>query len=652
MRLNNKAASYLLKKPSKETKETLWSYLKEHHTVSVDLRRPFEQEWLLNIAFFAGKQYTFFNKSAWVLQQLKVVKGRIRNVDNQIMPKVRRQIADAIRSNPIMGVVPRTDDQDDIEAAKVGDKVLRHLWGTKKMKRAWRKLQMWKYITGNAFLTDRWDPTKGPEKFNDTTGKVEYQGDVEFDIDGPFSLGVPFSALGDDEIDQFPWMLRFNWKSLEYIDRVYGVKVPSEILPTEFFDVSHVFGLGSSSSPSKVQGAIVMELMKQPCEEYKKGCFLVGANGKIFEKQDYPYLYYPTEHFRDIAIPGIFWGKATMKDAIPLQKTWNRTTSGIDEFNRVIAKGKGLVPRGSKLESLPDDTHGEWLEYKPVMGHKPEIMTLKSLPRTYDLLLDVTKSSFQDLFSQQEVTRGTNRSDIRSGDMVELLLEQNSIGGVPSRAEDEESIEASMTRALQRIQAGYKEERVLQILGDEGEFITFSFRGADLKNNTDVMVKKESSLPESRVARNLVVERRFERGFYGDPADPDVRRKVMNLLDDAIVKDIYNENRLDEKNARIENKVMFEAGITRLVVNTYDNHPVHIREHYRFLKSRDIQRLKLTNPTLFYEVNLIFMQHIEQHMGFIRAAVKQQQSLAETNKVTPIRRQNGSTGRREQTSSA
>jgi hypothetical protein len=287
----------------------------------------------------------------------------------------------------------------------------------------------------------------------------------------------------------------------------------------------------------------------------------------------------------------------------------------------MIARGKGLVPRGSKLDTIPDSTHGEWIEYTPVLGHKPEIMDLKNLPQTYEQLLVHTNSSIQDLFSQHEVSRGTNKSDIRSGEMVSILREQDAHGNIPSHAVFEESLENLMQRVLRRIQAGYKEERMLKIVGNEGEFDIFAFKGTDLRNNTDVSVKRQSSMPESRAAREALIMEKFERGLYGDPADAEVRRHVMNMLDDAVVKDIYSDVRLDEHNARWENRVL-RQGKNVYLINSYDDHNIHVREHNHFRKSMEFQKIKLENPQMFLLVDQMIEKHVSVHQKYIELARK------------------------------
>jgi hypothetical protein len=322
---------------------------------------------------------------------------------------------------------------------------------------------------------------------------------------------------------------------------------------------------------------------------------------------------------------------ATMELGIGLQKTWNRTISGLDEFNRKMAKGKGLVPRNCRLEALPDDQHGEWLEYTPYMGFKPEIMTLKGLPQTYDLVLQLCKVSIEDLFSQHEVTRGTNKSDIRSGDMVGMLLEQDAYGMLPAHAVFEESLEAVMQRVLQRMQVGYTEERSIKISGADGGWKVSKFKGADLRNNTDIHVKTHSSLPDSRVARQAAILERFTQGFYGNPQDPKVLRHVQRLAGDAVTtENIYEEIRYDETNASIENDILKTGKVMpeNLPPNDYDNHGVHLEEHNRFRKTREFQELKEKDPDVFMIADAAIRQHVSIHQKYVQEAMEAQMKQA------------------------
>ena len=356
----------------------------------------------------------------------------------------------------------------------------------------------------------------------------------------------------------------------------------------------------------------------QPCINFPNGVFLTGANGIVLQKGDYPYNYYNIEHFKDIDIPGIFWGKATLTEAIPLQVKWNSTNNSIDEFNKIAAKGKLFAPRGSSLETVPDDTHGEVIFYKPVLGQKPDWLQLKGLPTSMELALNMAKTSLEDLYSAHEVSRGTNKSDIRSGDMVSLLLEQDAFGKLTSHAVFEEGLEAWGTRILKRFQVGYDGPRMIKIVGRDNEYEVFAFQGSDLRNNTDVAVKRQSSMPDSRVLRNAQVMERYEKGLYGDPMDPEVRRHVMNMLEDAVIDDLYGDTKLDEAYARYENQTLLSGQITDIKVNQYDNHAIHMQEHNHLRKTLDYQKIKLQNPKMFMELELVFQTHSMGHQEFLK----------------------------------
>lgn len=614
MRLNIKKSVQSMLAKNKVSNDPGWDELQQRYELALTLRNYWDQINMLNMAFFVGKQYSFFNSATWSVQQLRDLKGRIRNVDNQLMPRVRRQIADGIKNDPMMSVVPATTDEEDIKAAKIGDKVLKAVWRNMKMPRKNRRLRTWVHVCGNGFLFDYWDPRGGPMTRGED-GALKYQGDVEAQVYGPFNIGVPFTSIGEAELDDFPWITISEVKGIEWFDHTFKNKeVTPEEIPPHLYQSDAMFGITVGASSMEIPRAILKRLFLKPCKAFPKGLMIVGANRTVLLKEDYPYNTFPVEHFKDVDIPGVFWGMSTMQFGIPLQKAWNRTLTGYDEFNRTLGKGKMLIPRGSDLEVAPDDTHGEHIYYKPVMGYKPEIMTLKGLPDSYDRLIGLLQASLDNLFSQHEVSRGTNKSDIRSGEMVNLLLEQDAHGGIPSRATFEEGYERCMSRILRRIKEGYSDERVLQIRGKEGEFEIFAFKGAQLRDNTDVMIKRESSMPDSRLGRERQILDKFRDGLYGHPADPEVRRHVMNMLEDAVVTDVYADTRLDEANARVENVTLMSG--QPLMVNIYDDHGIHLKELNHFRKTRDYQKLK-QDPKAFTTIDGVFSQHEQMHKKFI-----------------------------------
>jgi len=98
--------------------DTDWAYLKTKYDLAISLRRPFERRWLIVLSFLAGRQYVFYNQTAEMLQQVLLRKGKLRIVDNKLLPRYRKQVSRLIRNNPSVTVVPSSSDQEDIEAAR------------------------------------------------------------------------------------------------------------------------------------------------------------------------------------------------------------------------------------------------------------------------------------------------------------------------------------------------------------------------------------------------------------------------------------------------------------------------------------------------------------------------------------------------------
>jgi len=617
---------------SEKERDTEWAFLKKKYDLAVSLRRPFERRWLIVLSFLAGRQYVFYNQTAEMLQQVLLKKGKLRIVDNKLLPRYRKQVSRLIRNNPTVTVVPSSNDQEDIEAARKGTKFLKHFWRNGKMKKKVRELGGWIYATGNGFLSDAWDPRLGPTKLNTEKGILEYEGDATCGVWSPLEVGFPIAGLGDVDLHALPWMMRMKYRGLEYLAANYerGSEVTNEQRAPGAQAVATLWS-PTEGVATEVEGATLMELYLKPNKQFPEGLFLAGANKVMLGKSAYPFNHFHMEQFKDIEIPGVFWGMATSEAAIWLQKIHNMTLSDIVQFNKAMARGKYLVPKGSQMEVEPDDTHGQKLLYKPVMGHKPEILDLKGLPATYDKALMLVAQGLMELYHQHEVTQGTNKSDIRSAEMVELLLESDDMGNVPTHAVFEESLEACLHRILLRVQKGYSTERMIKIGGEANNYEVVSFKGADLRDNTDVFVKKESTLPDSRTIRNKRVMDRYQAGLYGMPQDPKVQRKVLKMLDDAIVEDIYGETHLDEQNANIENRTLLSQPGVVLVSNDYDNDAVHLQVHKNFRKGRTYQKVKERDQENGLVLDATFQTHENFHMKALEEKMKMQEKVVNLN---------------------
>ena len=148
-----------------------------------------------------------------------------------------------------------------------------------------------------------------------------YGGDADVGIWSPFEILTPAVTMGEVNHHEFPWLIKMKWKGLEWIkDRwIEGIRVVEEPMAAAFLDTSFMLGAARGTQGRSFPGAMVLEFYQKPGEAFPRGAYVVAANGIILDVGEYPFNSYNLEQFKDIDIPGQFWGKATMEEGIALQ---------------------------------------------------------------------------------------------------------------------------------------------------------------------------------------------------------------------------------------------------------------------------------------------------------------------------------------------
>jgi len=585
----------------------LLDFSRNKFALAKQLRRIFEIRWYINRAFYKGEQYVYWDTSYGGLNRhLTSDTRRIRLTDNQIRPRVLKQQSKLLRLRPRAEVLPETTSREDIDAANLGTSLIKHLHRKLKAPKITRDLANWVTICGNAFVVDFWDKDKK---------------EVALEVDGPFSWYFPTISFGPCEVEDMPWGIRAKLRTIDWIKDKYGKDVTPESFSADQNILMLMRDLDMSVSGMEVAhvpSAIVKEIYIKPTNKYPKGEYFVVANNVMCHRGKFPnygtpeepVYEYPVTHFRDIVIPGLLWGQATMEQAIDLQKDWNRVRSSVIEWVRTMAKGKWLAIKGQMLSPTAiDNEHGEVVEFSFHRGFVPQQARITPLPQATFQAMEINRQSMMDLFSQHEVTQGQNRSDLRSASMVAMLLEQDDTTQAVTYQDFEDQWAAVWRHVLLIAQKRYSTTRTLKIVGEGHDVRVQSFVGADLKNNTDVHVETGRHLPENRLTKQALIMERFQAGLYGPPQDPQVTSKVRRLLDDALEEDIYDDVSADQYVAQNEN-LMMRVGMA-IPINSYDNDMIHLAEHDRDIKRPEVQAM-LRKPG-GDNIMTAFMQHNQQH---------------------------------------
>jgi hypothetical protein len=123
-------------------------------------RRHWEGVWWENIAFYMGDFWVQWDMHKKRLMEPARPLHRVRLPINLAQPVVRTEKAKLVKNKPIMDVLARSADQEDLNAAKVGDKMLnnyaeRHF----NMGRVRRRMLDWVLLCGMGGILVDWDKT-------------------------------------------------------------------------------------------------------------------------------------------------------------------------------------------------------------------------------------------------------------------------------------------------------------------------------------------------------------------------------------------------------------------------------------------------------------------------------------------------------------
>jgi hypothetical protein len=87
------------------------------------------------------------------------------------------------------------------------------------------------------------------------------------------------------------------------------------------------------------------------------------------------------------------------------------------------------------------------------------------------------------------------------------------------------------------------------------------------------------------------------------------------------VEDIFKEDHLDRENAQMENVAILQNPTVVYLVNTYDDHQIHLEEHHFARKQPEYQMLKFRDPKNFAILEMGFFAHEKQHQKFLEEAM-------------------------------
>lgn len=613
-----------------------------------------ERQWYLNLAFYYGNQHVLFRQTSvgsFDLYTPKAPYYRVRMVINQVRMIVRKEISRLTAQKPNAFVVPSSSEDADEFAAKAGEQIWDSLWRKFNFNKILRETVFWQAVCGNGFMKSYWDPNKKDIYTPDA------EGDIVIEQISPFHIFVP--NLMSTDIEMQPYVIHAQVKDNSWIKQTFGVDSVSEKLESVDSVLQNAMGVNRNDS-AKNQSTI-LEVWVKPgyLPELPNGGMFTVVNDQIvqgFDQWPYEHGQYPFSKL-DAVPTGKFYTSSVVEDLIPIQKELNRSRAQLIEAKNRMAKPQLVAPKGSVDARKITTEPGLLVEYNPGFD-PPRPLPLQNLPSYVTEEINRLYTDMSDLSGQHEVSNGSTPPGVTAATAISFLQEQDESMISTHYTSIEELVEKIASQCLMYVKMYWDEKRTVKTVGIDGTFDVQTFRGADLKSNTDIRVEGGSALPTSRAAKQAFLMDLMKMGFI----DP---QEGLELMEVGGLNKIYERIQIDKRQAQRENLKMrviteedlqaqqmewqqkqqeqmmlqqqqpmqidsmnpqqsvanpMQQPVTKDVdsglnltspllvpVHTYDNHAVHIQVHNDYRKSQNFEQASSVTKALFEE-------HVRQHM--------------------------------------
>jgi hypothetical protein len=557
-------------------------------------------------------------------------------------------------------VVPATSEDSDLSAAQAAEQIWNSIYWEKKIRSIFRQSMLWTLCCGTGFMKVYWDPKKKSSQYKDFSPEEKMMlsampgapkekpadGDFCFESVTPFHILVP--DMLQEEIEDQPYVIQVQTRTPEWVKLNYGLNIPPNVMEaTDILNDSFLNLVGAGEF--RKDSILCYEVWVKPGNvEFMPngGMFTIIGDKLVQFVEGNPYIHQQYPFAKIPHIPtGRFYADSVIADLIPIQREYNRTRGQIVEAKNKMAHPQLMAAKGSIVASKISTEPGQVIEYE--LGYPtPEPLPLQGLPAYVLQELDRSLMDFEDISGQHQVSKGQVPSGVTAATAINFLQEQDESMLSVTHEGIEEAFQKLGYQTLCYVKQYWDLPRQVKVTGKDGFYNVISFRGSDLRDNTDIRIEAGSSLPTSKAAKQAFLMDMMTQGFI--PPE-----KGLELMDMGGVQRLYEEIQVDAAQASRENMRM--AAVTQeqmsqyaltfvpkdpmtgqpnpemglidpntgqplqdmagnpteppliVPVNSYDAHQVHIQIHNTYRKSQEFEQLP-------QETKNLFEQHVNQHM--------------------------------------
>jgi len=562
--------------------------------------------WKKYLAWVAGYQNFDYNKITKKLVEVPLKRRRALSF-NKLKPFVRTLLAKLSQDAPQMSVAPNTSESEDLEAARAADSLVSGLVTRMGFINELNQVKLWLITCNRAFMRVFWNTEKkgvlgylAPDEEDDDIAKMLEEGntssseleesfedgDVDIEAISPFEIRVdPLYA----DREKWRWLVHGQEVDADELEREYDLKPGSLKEPSDKLENAYNIQLhdeadlvvGSSANSTDVTGRVVVKKTLWTPKMY----ITVGGDQVLaYGKNDMDEI--PFYCFEEKLIPidnyekGFPYNESLLKDAIPIQREFNRTISNMSLALERASKLKIMAPLGSILNKRQwTNDFGVFVDYNNSAG-EPHQMKLDPFPMDVPQYKSDLEREIESSMNIHEASFGRlpERASHASGTLVNILLEQDDVVLNPLLNQINDVLSHVWTLVLKLVQDNYTTSRMIKYIGEDMLPSVMKFKGSDLRGNTDVKVVSQVGLPRSRALRIEYIMQLREAGLLTDD------KATLEMLEfgsaDKIFKtSMLHERKAQRENMQIESNKNIDPREVKGWIYELEEHAIHLQKH-------------------------------------------------------------------------
>lgn len=610
-------------------------------------RRRTEYEWFINDVYYRNEQYLKYNVGARRVQTIPVEKQLDRVTINKVKQQVRGVVNFLNAEHPAIGVRPGDESDDAYLRAKKKKHLADYWYRSQKLNAKAKKVSLdgakggigwWKVIPdANALV-----PTK-PFFLENGEKRDHTYGEVLFDRCDPFE--VYFDPLAQSMSDMryiahAPTRTVGEIKANPLYKNTDKVK-PDPRLASSILRQSQLrLSMSNSAAtnmlqPNQMDTTIVWEIYRKlynpDTKQWETWITTRTEDGVLLRNEkwimdEFPFVPFATD------IAGLLSeSKGVIHDIREPNRALNETISQVHETMRIMGHLNWLIPRGSNVNVITDET-GQFIEYDVTPGGVPRQAEAINLPSYIMQHAQMLNQFIEDVSGMHSAFNGKAPFAQASGDLVESLStnDQNNLTSMRDNYDD--SFVALFNLGFKTARKVYLTTRSIPTSGDDvfGENDWIDINPQDLATDDDTIVSTGTQMPYS-----IAQKQQMWMNLWKEKAiqDPKLLFKLLQMPDiDAAMGDDESdvERQLDEIRAIMKGKKVADPQI-------FEDHAVHISTIDKF--GRGNRWGKLT-PTQQQKVLDHRQKHVQLSIQLAQIAASMQMEPIKRSETVMLRLNN------------